>query len=128
MALKVNTAIKRPGIFMVAPIGSIDGAGYAIFQDSVTSVLNQNPDVILFDMEHADYINSMGIRVLVKAKKAMKQRGGKIVFINLQPQIKKVFDILNALPSLKVFANIQELDDYLDAMQTRSHSNQDEDG
>jgi anti-anti-sigma factor len=122
MALKVNTAIKRPGIFVVVPIGSIDAAGNTIFQEKVTSVLNQNPDVIIFDMEFADYINSMGIRVLVKAKKAMKQRGGKIVFINLQPQIKKVFDILNALPSLKVFANIQELDSYLDAMQTISTS------
>ena len=120
MALKVNTAIRRPGIFVVAPIGSIDAAGNAIFQEKVDSMLKQNPDVIIFDMEYADYINSMGIRVLVKTKKAMKQRGGKIVFINLQPQIKKVFDILNALPSLKVFANIQELDGYLDAMQARS--------
>jgi len=120
MALKVNTAIRRPGIFVVAPIGSIDAAGNAIFQEKVDSMLKQNPDVIIFDMEYADYINSMGIRVLVKTKKAMKQRGGKIVFINLQPPIKKVFDILNALPSLKVFANIQELDGYLDAMQARS--------
>ena len=128
MALKVNTAIRKSGVFVVAPIGSIDTAGNTIFQEKVTSVLNQNPDVLIFDMEFADYINSMGIRVLVKAKKAMKQRGGKIMFINLQPQIKKVFDILNALPTLKVFASIQELDDYLDAMQTRSHSNQDEDG
>jgi anti-anti-sigma factor len=120
MALKVNTAIRRPGIFVVAPIGSIDAAGHAIFQEKVTSVLNQNPDVIIFDMEYADYINSMGIRVLVKTKKAMKQSGGKIMFINLQPQIKKVFEILNALPSLKVFASIQELDRYLDAMQTKS--------
>jgi hypothetical protein len=48
------------------------------------------------------------------------------VFINLQPQIKKVFEILNALPSLKVFASIQELDNYLDAMQTGSHLNADE--
>lgn len=74
-------------------------------------------------MEHADYINSMGIRVLVKAKKAMKKGGGKIMFINLQPQIQKVFEILNALPSLKVFANIQELDSYLDAMQAKSRLN-----
>jgi anti-anti-sigma factor len=121
MALKMNTALRRPGIFVVAPIGSIDAAGNAIFQEKVGSVLNQNPDVIVFDMEYADYINSMGIRVLVKAKKAMKKSGGKIMFINLQPQIKKVFEILNALPSLNVFASIQELDSYLDAMQTRSH-------
>ena len=128
MALKVNTAIRKSGVFVVAPIGSIDTAGNTIFQEKVTSVLNQNPDVVIFDMEFADYINSMGIRVLVKAKKAMKQRGGKIMFINLQPQIKKVFDILNALPSLKVFANMQELDDYLDAMQTISNSSSDGDG
>ena len=117
MALKVNTSLKRPGIFVVAPIGSIDTASNPIFQEKTDSVLQQNPDLIIFDMEFADYINSSGIRVLVKTKKAMKQRGGKIVFINLQPQIKKVFDILSALPSLRVFASIQELDRYLDAMQ-----------
>lgn len=122
MALKVNTAVKRPGIFVVAPIGSIDAAGQPIFQQKVGSVLDQNPDVIIFDMEFADYINSMGIRVLIKTKKAMKKNGGKIVFTNLQPQIKKVFEILNALPSLKVFASIQELDGYLDAMQAKSRS------
>jgi anti-sigma B factor antagonist len=125
MALKVNTAIKRPGVFVIAPIGSIDAAGHSIFDGKAEAVLKQNPDLIIFDMEFADYINSMGIRVLIKTKKAMKQRGGKIVFINLQPQIQKVFDILNALPSLQVFASIQELDDYLDAMQTQSRSDQD---
>jgi anti-anti-sigma factor len=123
MALKVNTAVKRPGIFVVAPIGSIDAAGNAVFQERVNSVLNQNPDVIVFDMEYADYINSMGIRVFVKTKKAMKKGGGKIMFINLQPQIKKVFEILNALPSLKIFASIQELDSYLEAMQAKSRLN-----
>jgi len=113
MALEVNTAIKSPGIFVVSPIGSIDGTDRGMLQEKVDSVLKQNPDVIIFDMQHASYINSMGIRVLVKTKNAMKQRGGKIAFINLQPQIRKVFDILNAMPAFKVFANIQEFDDYL---------------
>lgn len=113
MALEVNTAIRSPGIFVVAPIGSIDGTDHGMLQEKVDSVLKQNPDVIIFDMEHADYINSMGIRVLVKTKNAMKQRGGNIAVINLQSQIRKVFAILNAMPSLKVFANIQEFDDYL---------------
>jgi anti-sigma B factor antagonist len=113
MALDVNTTIRSPGIFVVAPIGSIDGAAHGVLQEKVDSVLKQNPDVIIFDMEQADYINSMGIRVLVKTKNAMKQRGGNIAFINLQPQIKKVFTILNAMPAFKVFATIQEFDDYL---------------
>lgn len=120
VALKITTAVKRPGVFVLTPIGSIDAAGNAMFRERISSVLSQNADVLIFDMEFADYINSMGIRELVKARKALKRRGGKIVFTNLQPQIRKVFDILNALPSLKVFASIQELDNYLDAMQTRS--------
>jgi anti-sigma B factor antagonist len=113
MALEVNTAIKSPGVFVVAPIGSIDGTDKGMLQEKIDSVLKQNPEVIIFDMEHADYINSMGIRVLVKTKNAMKQRGGEIAFINLQSQIKKVFEILNAMPAFKVFASIQEFDDYL---------------
>jgi anti-sigma B factor antagonist len=113
MALDVNTTIRSPGIFVVAPIGSIDGAAHGVLQEKVDSVLKLNPEVIIFDMEHADCINSMEIRVLVKTKNAMKQRGGNIAFINLQSQIKKVFTILNAMPAFKVFATIQEFDDYL---------------
>ena len=71
-------------------------------------------------MEYTDYINSAGIRVLLKAKKVLQGYSGKQVFINMQPQIKKVFDILNALPSLRVFASIAELDQYLDTMQKKA--------
>jgi hypothetical protein len=37
MALKVNTAIRQAGIFVVSPIGSIDTAGHTIFQEKVNS-------------------------------------------------------------------------------------------
>ena len=37
----------------------------------------------------------------------------------LRPQIKKVFDIMNALPSMNVFASEEEADSYLAEMQKR---------
>jgi anti-anti-sigma factor len=120
MSLKVRTAVKRPGIHEVAPIGSIDTASQALFEDALKPVLQQQPDVLVFNMEHTDYINSAGIRALLKAKKSLQAHSGKQVFIHMQPQIKKVFDILNALPSLRVFASIQELDLYLDTMQRKT--------
>lgn len=120
MALKVKTALKKPGIHQVALIGSIDAASQALFEDALAPVLHQKPDVLIFDMEFTDYINSAGIRVLLKAKKSLREHNGKQVFIHMQPQIRKVFDILNALPSLKVFASIQELDQYLDTMQRKT--------
>jgi anti-sigma B factor antagonist len=119
MVLKVKSYSKRPGVVVVSPIGSINAGTYRILEEKVDEILESPPDVIIFDMEFADYISSTGIRVLLKTKKAMKATNGRIVFMNLQPQIQKVFDILKAIPSLKVFASIQELDQYLDSMQKR---------
>ena len=117
MPLKVNSAETRPGVFTVSPIGNLDANTYEILQKPVESILKQSPDVIIFDLEYLDYISSAGVRVLLKTKKVLEGNNGKIMFIHLQPQIKKVFDIINALPTLQVFTSIRELDDYLDAMQ-----------
>ncbi len=117
MALKVNSAETRPGVFSVSPIGTLDGNTYQILEATVDAVLKELPDVIIFDLEFLDYINSMGVRVLLKTKKTLEKDNGKIMFMHLQPQIRKVFDILNALPTLRVFSNIQEMDQYLDTMQ-----------
>lgn len=120
MPLKVTSTQRRPGVVVVSPIGSIDGNSSSMLDEKIDQILKQAPNVIIFDMEFLDYINSSGIRVLLKTKKALKASGGKIVFMHLQPQIKKVFDILQAMPSLKVFATIAELDNYLDVMQKKS--------
>jgi anti-sigma B factor antagonist len=117
MALKVTSTEKQPGVFTISPIGSLDGNTHSVLEEKVDGVLKESPNVIIFDLEFLDYINSMGVRVLLKTKKALEKNDGKIIFMHLQPQIKKVFDILNALPTLQVFTSIQELDEYLDAMQ-----------
>jgi len=117
MSLKVKSTTRGQGIIVVSPIGSIDASTFSIFDSKMDDVLMQNPDVIIFDMEFADYISSSGIRVLIKTRKMLKQTGGRMVFVKLQPQIQKVFDILKAIPTLKVFTSIEELDRYLDTMQ-----------
>ena len=117
MPLKVKSTERDAGVFTVSPIGSIDAHTHSALEEKVDEILAQKPDVIIFDMEFADYISSTGIRVLLKTKKALKETDGRMVFMNLQPQIQKVFDILKAIPSLKVFASIEELDNYLDVMQ-----------
>jgi anti-sigma B factor antagonist len=123
MPLTVKSTSTRPGVMVVSPIGSINAATHSILETNVDEILTSPPDVIIFDMEFTDYISSTGIRVLLKTKKAMQAANGRMVFMNLQPQIQKVFDILKAIPSLKVFANIQELDRYLDLMQKRVRQN-----
>ena len=117
MSLKVTSREKSPGVFIVSPEGSLDTDTYPILEEKVDSLLGTLPGTIIFDLEKLDYISSMGVRVIAKAKKSLKESGGKVVLLNLQPQIRKVFEIIKALPSEQIFSSIEEMDRYLDSMQ-----------
>ena len=62
----------------------------------------------------------MGVRVIAKAKKSLKKNGGNVVLLKLQPQIKKVFEIIQVLPSEQIFESVKEMDSYLDYMQKKT--------
>jgi anti-sigma B factor antagonist len=117
MPLKIGSKEKTPGILVISLIGSLDTQTHGIFDDRIDRVLKGAPQLIVLDMEHLDYISSIGISSILKTKKAMKKIDGKLTLMHLQPQVKKVFDIINALPSQRIFTSTRELDEYLDRMQ-----------
>lgn len=117
--LKVTVHEKAVGVFTACPEGSIDANTYTILERRIDSLLQSEANVIVFDLSAVTFISSAGIRIILKTQKPLKQRNGKVVLINLQPQVKKVFEIIDALPSLSVFASIEELDQYLDDIQRK---------
>ena len=117
MTLKVASSEKSQGVFIISPEGSLDTDTYPILEEKVDLILDTSPDMLIFDLEKLDYISSMGVRVIAKAKKSLKKNEGKVVLLNLQPQIRKVFEIIKALPSEQIFESVEELDRYLDTMQ-----------
>lgn len=117
MKLSVTSRQKMDGVYMVSAAGRLDTGTYPILEERVEVVLKEQPHTLVFDMEMLDYISSMGVRVIARAQKEMKPYNGRVVLLNLQPQIQKVFDIIKALPSQQVFSSMGELDDYLDRMQ-----------
>ena len=116
---RVRISEIRRGFFVLHPVGQIDTLTTPILQNKVEQILELEPDTILFDMKQVDYINFQGLSVILKAQQAMTRRSGSVALRSLQPQIKKVFDIINALPKAQIFANQHELDSYLDTMQAR---------
>ena len=115
--LKVYCREKSAGVFIIQPIGSINTFTYLILQNEVEQIFESKLEIIEFDMKDVNYINSKGLSVILKVHQTMKSRGGRVVLTNLQPHIKKVFEIINALPKQRIFANRHELDNYLDTMQ-----------
>jgi anti-anti-sigma factor len=119
MTLLVSSRQKALGAYVVHLTGEINGRTYPVLENKLDQLLAEKPTLIVLDMEEVSYLSSAGIRVILKTKKALAANAGKLVFMNLQPQIKKVFEIINALPSMRVFKDLREMDAYLDRMQRR---------
>ena len=117
MNLTIASKQKMDGVYILSPSGRLDTNTYSTLEERVDVILREKPHTLVFDMERLDYISSMGVRVIAKAQRTMKSYDGRVVLLNLQPQIQKVFDIIKALPSQQVFSTTKELDDYLDRMQ-----------
>jgi anti-anti-sigma factor len=72
---------------------------------------------LVFDLSGLDYLSSAGIRCFVRARKAVEPGGGTVAILNPQPGVRKVLDIVKAIPAKGIFASVAELDEYLDAIQ-----------
>lgn len=113
MSLKVNVEKKSGDVFVFTMAGSIDSDTYKILDDKVMPALNAGAKVAIFDMEGVEYISSMGLNTIFKVQRSLEKTNGTFIMTNIQPQVKKVFDIVKALPSMKVFETTEEADTYL---------------
>ena len=101
-------------------IGSLDTATAPELERQLPSALAGGVKDIVFDLAQLKFISSAGLRVFSNVRKTLKERGGQASFVNLQPQIQEVFEIIKSLPGVGLFQSVAELDKYLAARQ-RSH-------
>jgi len=120
MPLTVTSNEEQAGVVVtIFPVGSLDSNTYSVLEDHLAQIRKSNPRALVFDLKNLTYISSAGVRVFVATKKAMKAAGGDMVLTNVPPQIRKVFEIIQALPSLNVFESVEELDRYLAGIQQK---------
>ncbi|EIC19460.1 STAS domain-containing protein [Thiorhodovibrio frisius] len=117
MNLNVSFKSKGDDAYIVYPVGALNSDTSQKLEQVLNEVIALEPKLVVLDLDQLGYISSAGIRVFLKAKKDLKRTEAKLSFMNLQPPVRKVFDIINALPSMDIFASLAELDEYLDAMQ-----------
>jgi anti-anti-sigma factor len=118
MELTTNVDIdEQKSVAMVSLIGALNTETAPAFEARLQEVVAQGLQITILDMKELDYISSAGLRVIFKAAKQVKAAGHRLAAANRRPHIDKVFEILKALPDMAVFANDQEMDEYLDSMQ-----------
>ena len=118
LGLEVSTIQEhKEGIFRINISGSLDSDTYMILQNEVDRILIKNPLSIVMDMQGLTYISSAGLQVVMYTKMTVNKIGGVVLLVNVHPRIKKVFDIVQILPDMKIFSTVEELDEYLDNLQ-----------
>ncbi|WP_119719189.1 STAS domain-containing protein [Cognatilysobacter tabacisoli] len=127
MDLTIRIDPPTAGSQRVALGGRLDTHSYAELDQQLAPLLASTVPSLVLDLAGLEYISSAGIRSIFRARKALAARGGKVLVVNPQPQIQKVFDVVKAVPLNEIFTSVAEADAYLDAMQRKVLSGDDED-
>jgi anti-sigma B factor antagonist len=98
-------------------VGRLDSSSADLLEDEISKTLAREPEVLHFDLAALSYISSIGLGLVITALKRMRALGGQFSLGNLQPPIKKVFEIAAALPDESIFASVEEADRYYDSIQ-----------
>jgi anti-sigma B factor antagonist len=120
MALSIQLEEGRSFTKTLRLTGRLDNETAADLDRELDKVLSSALKVLVFDLGGLEYTTSAGLRSFLRSQKAMRAREGKVLFLNLQPPVQKVFDIAKAADLATVFRSVKELDDYLDAMQKKA--------
>ena len=99
--------------------GSLDTATAPELERALAPLLDGGVRQLVFDLAGLKFVSSAGLRIFGMARKRLREGGGQVCFVHMQPQIEEVFEIIKALPGLGVFRNTAELDEYLAARQLR---------
>ena len=121
MSFQVRTEQTPPNRVVLRPIGRLDATSHPDFDRALDDVLAGMPrgGTLVIDLAQLEYISSAGLRSLFRARKAMRATGGQSLLLHAQPQVRKVFEIVKAVPVDEVFASVEELDAYLADMQRK---------
>ena len=120
MKIQINPVQGRPGQILVIPHGSIDNETYQEFDQKLKPLLQPATKSIIMDLSDVEYISSAGLGVIFTVKKYLVTHQGDLLFCNLKPQIKRLFEIIKALPMETLFKTREEADEYLYNMMNRA--------
>ena len=118
MSLSIETE-ERGDVQRMGLRGRLDTNTAPQLDEAVAAVVAPGVRALVFDLSALEYISSAGVRTVFRAEKLMKTHGGRVCLVDPQAPVKKVFEIVKALPTESIFASWDELDEYLDGIQRR---------
>ena len=116
MALEIGITSQEPAGRRLTLRGRLDTLTAPQLEAELAPLLAA-PEVtsLIFQLDALEYISSAGIRCVIRANKELADRGGGVAIVNPQATVRRVLEIVKALPPEQIFASEAQLGAYLDA-------------
>lgn len=93
--------------------GSIDSDTYGNLDNEIKKAEAAGARSVSLNFGDVDYVSSIGIRVLIDGMKILKNRKSPFLLFGLQPQVKKVLEIMRLTSVLEVLDSRSDVNHYL---------------
>lgn len=127
MALSIEVAphVRSPdadadanaGATVVRLAGVLDALSAPQAQAAIARVAATGPRVVVLDLAGLEFVDSSGISVVLLARMHLEKVGAKLVLSNMRRPVRRVFDVVRALPGVPIFDSMADLDAYLAGLQ-----------
>ena len=119
MPLEVTITDERNNGKRVSLAGSLDTDTAPQLETRIDESIDSSVTALILDMKDLEFLSSAGLGIIFMTMKELKNRQGRIMLINLQPQIQRVFEIIKAMDGMNIFKDREEMDSYLAVMQQK---------
>jgi len=73
--------------------GSLDADNIPVFKKSTYDMLDKGTVKFVLDASKLDFVDSMGLGVLISLLRRVKQKDGDVKIASLTPEVKTIFEI-----------------------------------
>jgi anti-anti-sigma factor len=116
--LAITVSRMPSGLAVVLHVeGHLDHDTVPLLRQRVAPFVGHGFRAIVFDLAKLQLMTSPGIGAFLNVKRSQEKLGAQCLFVGVPPRIRRVFDVMDAVPSGNVFANAREMDAYLLALQ-----------
>jgi anti-sigma B factor antagonist len=101
--VRVETA--SPGVTIVHVVGELDLATCSVVEEAIAATPPSSSRVIV-DLTGCTFLDSSGLRVLMRARREVEERGAGLELVAADPTIVRVLDIANVVPVLTIYPTL----------------------
>lgn len=105
--MKIDKLLKDD-VLILDIEGEIDAINSHKLQDVINDAIQEHIVKIIIDMSNLIFINSIGLALLTDMIKILRDSNGDLKFVNLHPNIEKIFKLTGLERYFDIYATVPE--------------------